>query len=140
MVSRYPQIPSSDIFSSYVTGTPSADRFVSKVLTNIRDVKRFVNFFSLSIRLVASEVIFSQYFYISLLRFKFQSLINSIRENKQKYINEVLNPFQHQTINDGALADAFKEFNVSESDQLIIKEILSEVYKTPSKAPDRRSI
>lgn len=136
----YPQIPPSDVFASYVNGTPLADKLVPKILANIRDVKRFVNFFSLSIRQVSSEVIFGEYFYLNLLRFKYPTLVNQIRDNKNIYIEEILNPFQHQRIKTDKILELCKTLIIAESDQATIEHIFKELYKAPNNAPNRKSI
>ncbi len=57
--------------------------FIPGLLKNLRDVKRFANFFSMNFRLVASEVIFEEFLLISLVRFKYPLLVRKIRENEK---------------------------------------------------------
>jgi hypothetical protein len=71
----------NEAFASTFLGARNQSHFIPAIITNIRDVKRFCNYFSLSFQLVASEVVFEDYFYISLLRYKYPTLLKKIRQH-----------------------------------------------------------
>lgn len=73
----------NEAFEATFLGNKNPSDFIPSILKNLRDVKRFVNYFSMSFKLVSTEVVFSDYFYISLLKFKYPILIKKILENEK---------------------------------------------------------
>ncbi|MEQ8361540.1 MAG: P-loop NTPase fold protein [Cyclobacteriaceae bacterium] len=69
----------NEAFEASFLGRKNASDLIPGVLKNLRDVKRFANFFAVSFRLLASEVDFEDFFYISLLKFKYPVFIRKIK-------------------------------------------------------------
>jgi len=77
------QPSSKEALGSFLLGTQNRDDFIPNMLKNLRDVKRFANFFAINFRIVATEVEFEEYFYLALVRFKFPRLIKKIIGNEK---------------------------------------------------------
>lgn len=71
--------------NSIFLGTENKSDFIPSMLKNLRDVKRFANFFSINFKVVASEVEFEQYFYLALIRFKYPRLVKKIVDNEKGF-------------------------------------------------------
>ncbi|MBS1507975.1 MAG: hypothetical protein JSS79_15145 [Bacteroidetes bacterium] len=54
--------------------------YLPEFLDNLRDVKRFSNFFALNFKQVSTEVDFQEYFIICLIRFKYPAFIKELKE------------------------------------------------------------
>jgi len=57
---------------------------ISTYIRNFRDIKRFTNNFVLSINNLGSDLVFEEYFRVSLLRFRYPSILEIICINKDK--------------------------------------------------------
>lgn len=75
-----PLLPDISIRDSFDLGTS-----IPVLLKNLRDVRRFSNFFSLCFKLVKTEVIFEEYFYIWLIKFKYSPYIKLIKQKRDEY-------------------------------------------------------
>lgn len=129
-----------DVLSSVVLGKLSPDRYINSILLNIRDVKRFVNYFALSVRLIVTEVVIRDYFYLSLLKFKFPLLIKELIRNEKNVFKAELNPFHHQKIDDKYIRRICEKLKMDEHDQDIVSAIFGFLYAAPKLVPERRSI
>lgn len=77
------QLSSKEALGSFFLGTQNKGDFIPSILKNLRDVKRFANFFTINFRIVATEVDFEEYFYLALVRYKFPRLIKKIISNEK---------------------------------------------------------
>ncbi|MFN7703578.1 MAG: P-loop NTPase fold protein, partial [Chryseotalea sp.] len=77
------QPSSKEALGSFFLGTQNKGDFIPGILKNLRDVKRFANFFTINFRVVATEVDFEEYFYLALVRYKFPRLIKKIISNEK---------------------------------------------------------
>lgn len=136
----YPKTTASDAFISYFKGVPPSDDYLVKIITNLRDVKRFVNSFSLSMKQVGTEVIVGEYFLLSLIKFRFPKLIDAIKHDKPKYIEETIDPFQHQKLREEAFKKLVKACKIPKHERANIMEVFKKIYERPAVAPDSRSI
>ena len=76
----------TESFESLFTGIyKNRGDFITDILKNLRDVKRFANFFSINFKMVETEVDFEEYFYLALVRFKYPALISKIIENGKSF-------------------------------------------------------
>ena len=58
----------------------NASYFIPQFLDNLRDVKRFANYFSINFKQVSTEVDFEEYFIICLVRFRYPTFIRELNE------------------------------------------------------------
>ncbi len=77
------QPSSKEALGSFFLGTQNKGDFIPSILKNLRDVKRFANFFTINFRVVSTEVNFEEYFYLALIRFKFPRLVKKIIGNEK---------------------------------------------------------
>jgi hypothetical protein len=80
----------TDAFNSSLFGNALHEDIIPGLLENLRDVKRFTNFLSISIRPIESEIIFEDYFYISLIRYKYPDLVKYIKKFKKTFFDAAL--------------------------------------------------
>lgn len=69
----------NEAFQAVFLGQKNPSDFIPGVLKNLRDVKRFANYFSVCYRIVEGEVVFRDYFFVSLLKFKYPELIKALK-------------------------------------------------------------
>lgn len=129
----------SDVFDGKVNSL----HFVPRFLTNLRDIKRFSNFFSIGIQLVGNEVVFEEYFYVALLRFKFPLLASRIRRNRLDcFKSDAPNTsFPYKSIDEANIKKLCREEDVERIDALdqdLVCEMLS--YLFAGGKEDRRSV
>ena len=72
------QPTSTEAFQAVFLGEKNPGDFIPSILKNLRDVKRFTNYFSVCYKIVEGEVIFSDYFFVCLLKFKYPQLIKAL--------------------------------------------------------------
>ncbi len=73
------QASANEAFEASFLGRKNAGDLVPGILKNLRDVKRFANYFAVSFRVLSTEVDFEDFFYISLIKFKYPILIKHIK-------------------------------------------------------------
>lgn len=136
----YPKISDQDAISTVFLGQTTPDQFIPGLLTNLRDVKRFANYLSLSINIVSTEVLFKEYFYLSLLRFRFPYLIRKMLKYQKRYLTENIKGYHHHEVKVDELKAAMEELKIDENDRHVILKVFETLYEVKSTAPERRSI
>lgn len=114
--------------------------FIPKILTNVRDIKRFANYFSLNTRLIGSEVVFQEYLYVSLLRFKFPSLIKRIKKNRATCFTEEISAITLNKIAETEIRKCCRDEKIDEVDENTILLILMFLFNQRSNEVERRSV
>jgi hypothetical protein len=71
----------NEAFATTFFGSTNKSDYIPKLLDNLRDVKRFANFFALNYKQVASEVVFEEYFFLSLVKFKFPAVFKELKQD-----------------------------------------------------------
>ncbi|MEQ8573275.1 MAG: P-loop NTPase fold protein, partial [Fulvivirga sp.] len=75
-----------DAISTYLTGKPINGPYISSLFATVREVNRFINYFTVNYSLLKDEVVFQEYLVISVLKFKYPLLIEGIIENRHVYL------------------------------------------------------
>lgn len=119
----------ADAISNVFFGTVIPSTFIPEILTNLRDVKRFSNFFSLNYKVVGTEVVFEDYLLSSLIRFKFPFFIKKVKRFKKGIfeLDFASSRFTHK-INLESLDKYFAECEIDAVDQEIIKRIFNYLF------------
>ncbi|GHN02515.1 hypothetical protein WSM22_40040 [Cytophagales bacterium WSM2-2] len=130
-------------FDASAFGAPlNSNDFIPKLLTNLRDVKRFVNFFTLSFNLVKTEIDIRDYFFMSLIRFKYPQLTKRIRDNGDKYLGKTLaGSFFQLSVKEEEISALYRELQLPDRDLEIIISLFQFIFSIqPNGKVERRSI
>jgi hypothetical protein len=128
----------AETFETQLLGTLDGNEFVPKILTNLRDVKRFVNFYSLSVNLVITEVLFRDYFFISLIRFKYPRFVDRLKEQGDKYFDK---DFVGVKLNDKEMKNLLTELEIRGKDERLIIDLMTTLFsRERTKSVEARSI
>ena len=85
---RLPKDHFDEINKLYSPNSSTAYPFLDLILTTLRDVNRFINVFTYQYNQIQSEVNFTDFFNITLLRIKYPHLVDYLYKNKDKFFTD----------------------------------------------------
>jgi|GEM_PF-5485898 len=126
----------NEAFDSAFLGARNQSDLIPMILFSLRDVKRFVNSFILKLNIVKTEVVLSEYFFISLLTFKYPNLVKAIREDHQHALVDRVN--EKVSVSKEAIAKICTSQKISEKNIETINDIFDHLFPKETKQ-DRQS-